>query len=70
MNALFGEVTVLGFIALVTFFMIKSGIFEKMSLLIYNDDMHMLHLFEDVHFGDWRCGTARARLSPGSVVAT
>lgn len=50
-NALFGEVTVLGFIALVTFFMIKSGMFEYVSMLVYHDDMHMLHLFEDVHFG-------------------
>ncbi|KAJ1632344.1 hypothetical protein T492DRAFT_31038 [Pavlovales sp. CCMP2436] len=50
-NALFGEVTVLGFIALVTFFMIKSGMFETLSMLVYHDDTHMLHLFEDVHFG-------------------
>lgn len=50
-NALFGEVTVLGFIALVTFFMIKSHMFERLSLQIYGNETHMLHLFEDVHFG-------------------
>lgn len=50
-NALFGEVTVLGFIALVTFFMIKSGIFQQLSMLIYGDQDHLLHLFETVHFG-------------------
>jgi Ca2+-binding EF-hand superfamily protein len=49
-EALFGEVTVLGFIALITFFMIKSGVFETISLIVYHDDSHALHLFEDVHF--------------------
>lgn len=44
----------LGFIALVTFFMIKSNFFNWLSGIVYPDDpthTHLLHLFEDVHFG-------------------
>ena len=40
----------LGFIAIITFFMSKSGVFEAISLVVYHDDSHALHLFEDVHF--------------------
>jgi len=50
-NALFGEVTVLGFIALITFFLIKFGLFSYLSQTIYDSPDHALHLFEDVHFG-------------------
>ena len=43
---MFGELTVLGFIALCTYFMIKGGLIEWASLKIYHDPEHLLHLFE------------------------
>lgn len=50
LQAMFGELTVLGFIALCAYFMIKLGFIESMSNLIYHDPEHLLHLFEDIHF--------------------
>merc|ERR1719502_739838 len=50
LQAMFGELTVLGFIALCTYFMIKGGLIEWASLTIYHDPEHLLHLFEDIHF--------------------
>jgi len=50
LEAMFGELTVLGFIALCTYFMIKLGLIEFASNLIYHDPEHLLHLFEDIHF--------------------
>ena len=50
LQAMFGELTVLGFIALYTYFMIKLGVIEYVSLKIYHDPEHLLHLFEDIHF--------------------
>lgn len=51
LQALFGELTVLGFIALITFFLMDSGVFTTLSLKLYADADHLLHLFEKVHFG-------------------
>lgn len=51
LQQLFGELTVLGFIALITFFLMDSGVFTRLSMRIYNDPDHLLHLFEKVHFG-------------------
>jgi len=51
LQALFGELTVLGFIALLTFFLMDSGAFSFLSRRIYGDEDHLLHLFEKVHFG-------------------
>jgi len=51
LQALFGELTVLGFIALITFFLMQTGTFEHFSQRIYGDEQHLLHLFEKVHFG-------------------
>mmetsp|Transcript_9589 Transcript_9589/g.28035 ORF Transcript_9589/g.28035 Transcript_9589/m.28035 type:complete len:674 (+) Transcript_9589:943-2964(+) len=51
LQALFGELTVLGFIALITFFLMDSGVFATVSLQLYHDEQHLLHLFEKVHFG-------------------
>jgi len=50
LEAMFGELTVLGFIALWAYFSIKFGLIEFMSLKIYHDPEHLLHLFEDIHF--------------------
>jgi len=50
LQAMFGELTVLGFIALCTYFMIKGGLIEWSSMMIYHDPEHLLHLFEDIHF--------------------
>ena len=53
LQAMFGELTVLGFIALYTYFMLKFGVLKWCSLQIYHDPEHMIHLFEDIHFF-WR----------------
>jgi len=50
LQAMFGELTVLGFIALYTYFMLKFGVLEWISLQIYHDPEHLIHLFEDIHF--------------------
>ena len=50
LSALFGELTVLGFIALYAFFMLQTGVIPAVSILVYGDSEHMLHLFEEIHF--------------------
>jgi hypothetical protein len=50
MQAMFGELTVLGFIALCAFLAIKFGVIANLSTRIYHDPEHLLHLFEDIHF--------------------
>ena len=51
LQAMFGELTVLGFIALVTYMLIKFEVIANVSAMIYDGDKeHMLHLFEDIHF--------------------
>ena len=50
LQAMFGELTVLGFIALYTYFMLRLGVLEWFSLQIYHDPEHLIHLFEDIHF--------------------
>ena len=50
LQAMFGELTVLGFIALYTYFMLRLGVLEWVSLQIYHDPEHLIHLFEDIHF--------------------
>jgi len=50
LQAMFGELTVLGFIALYTYFMLRLGVLEWISLQIYHDPEHLIHLFEDIHF--------------------
>lgn len=46
---IFGELTVLGFLAMVTYLAIAGNIFAKLSKLLYGDEQHLLHLFERVH---------------------
>lgn len=50
LKALFGELTVLGFIALYAFMMLKLGLLPAISRAVYGNDDHLLHLFETVHF--------------------
>jgi Ca2+-binding EF-hand superfamily protein len=48
---LWSELTVLGFLALVTFILINTGLLTDASKVIYNgDDHHLVHLFEVIHF--------------------
>ena len=46
---MFGELTVLGFIALYAYFMLRLGILGWISTLIFDDDEHLIHLFEDIY---------------------
>ena len=48
---IFAEFTVLGFLAMVTYFMIQGNLLGSISLLVYQDDEHLIHLFEHIHFG-------------------
>ena len=50
LSALFGELTVLGFIALYAFFLLQTGAIPAVSVMVYGDPEHMLHLFEEIHF--------------------
>ena len=50
LQAMFGELTVLGFIALYAYFMLRLGVLGWVSMLVYGDDEHLIHLFEDIHF--------------------
>ena len=50
LSALFGELTVLGFLALYAFFMLQTGVIPAVSVLVYGDSERMVHLFEDIHF--------------------
>jgi len=50
LQAMFGELTVLGFIALYAYFMLRLGVLSWLSVLVYGDSEHLIHLFEDIHF--------------------
>ena len=50
LSALFGELTVLGFLALYAFFMLQTGVIQTASVLVYGDSERMVHLFEEIHF--------------------
>lgn len=50
LQAMFGELTVLGFIALYAYFMLRLGVLGWISTMVYGDDEHLVHLFEDIHF--------------------
>ena len=45
-----GELTVLGFLALITFMMVQSEVLQAVSELVFGDEMHMVHMFEKIHF--------------------
>ena len=44
-----GELTVLGFLALITFMMVQSEVLLAVSELVFGDEMHMVHMFEKIH---------------------
>ena len=50
LDRVWGELTVLGFLALVTFLMVQSGVLPIVSALVYGDEEHLVHLFERIHF--------------------
>lgn len=49
-SALFGELTVLGFIALYTYFMLQTGVLPEISTWVYHDETELVEQFESVHF--------------------
>ena len=50
LDRVWAELTVLGFLALMTFLMVESGVLPILSALIYGDAEHLVHLFERIHF--------------------
>ena len=50
--SLFGEMTILGFLSVCTFVLIKSGIFETLSTDFFGKEEHdlLVEIFEQVHF--------------------
>ena len=49
-DRIWSELTVLGFLALVTFFMVQSNLLQALSSSVFGDEMHLVHLFEQIHF--------------------
>ena len=47
---IWSELTVLGFLALMTFLMLQGGILPAVSLFAYGDPEHLIHMFEKIHF--------------------
>jgi hypothetical protein len=50
LHAFFGEFTVVGFLALYTYFLLRTGILEHFSMQLYGEEMRLVELFEDLHF--------------------
>ena len=57
LRQIFAEFTVLGFLAMVTYFMIQGSVLSSLSFLIYQDHQHLVHLFENVR----RCPADQSR---------
>ena len=55
LGQIFSEFTVLGFMAMVTYFMIQANVLAAASSLVYHDPEHLVHLFEKA------CTTATAQ---------
>ena len=49
-DKLFGEMTVLGFLSVVTFAITKAGWFTKLSDIFFDEEDELLEIFEFVHF--------------------
>lgn len=49
-DKLFGEMTVLGFLSVVTFAVTKAGWFSALSEIFFGDEEELLEIFEFVHF--------------------
>jgi len=50
LEKLFGELTVLGFLSIITFCITQTGLFEIISEKVYGDDKELLEFFEYVHY--------------------
>ena len=50
LEKLFGELTVLGFLAIVTFSCTQTGVISRLSLFVYHEEEELLEFFEYVHF--------------------
>ena len=46
LQQIFSEFTILGFLAMVTYFMIQANVLGALSTLVYGDAEHLVHLFE------------------------
>lgn len=51
-QGLFGELTVLGFLSMVTFCVTKMGVFDKLGAYLFGEgeEKELLEIFESVHF--------------------
>ena len=49
LQALFGELAVLGFISLTSFGLARFGVLAWLSVALYDNPTHLVHLFESVH---------------------
>lgn len=50
LEKLFGELTILGFLAIVTFVLTQTGILQKLSIEVFGEEEELLEYFEAVHF--------------------
>ena len=70
LGQIFSEFTVLGFMAMVTYFMIQANVLAAASSLVYHDPEHLVHLFEKVHFDLFFVMMAFAAIAVWLLVAT
>lgn len=50
MRALLEEVTGLGFVAVIGFTIIETGLLQYLSQIVFNNAEHLVHMFESLHF--------------------
>jgi len=50
LEKLFGELTILGFLAIVTFVLTQTGVLQKISIKVFGEEEELLEYFESVHF--------------------
>ena len=50
LQALFGELTVLGFITVFAYGLVQFDVLSRLSAALYHDPSHLVHLFEQIHF--------------------
>ena len=70
LGQIFSEFTVLGFMAMVTYFMIQANVLAAASSLVYHDPEHLVHLFEKVHFDLFFVMMAFAAIAVWLLLAT
>jgi len=47
---IWSELTVLGFLALVTFILVQYKLLQRISELVFHEEEHLVHMFEAIHF--------------------